>query len=65
MKDVKERIAFLGLLYPCLCIHVMQEKLMHKEQIRYMNECRLLEDDYQMYSFYVHGWLLPWLNQKR
>ena len=32
---------------------------------RYMLQCKQLEDEYEKYSLYVHGYFLPWLQQQR
>ena len=31
---------------------------------QYMQECKMYEDDPYKYSFYVHGYLIPWFEQQ-
>ena len=38
---------------------------MHKEVEEYMDICKSYENDYKMYSLYVHGYWLPYVEQQK
>ena len=59
--DSEKRIEFLSQEYPGLYLYVMKERGMHKEVNDYMEKCKLLKDSYEKYSFFVHGYFLPYL----
>ena len=61
MLDFDERIEYLGQHYPCLCIFVLKKRGMDKALKKYMEDCKLYENDHEKYSLYVHGWFLPWI----
>ena len=66
LKTLKEfktdwgRLDFLGREYPSLCAFIMKKRGMKEGLTRYMEDCKKLEYKFERYSFYVHGWLMPW-----
>ena len=61
MSSLEERLDFLGLQFPSLLICVLKNRGNEKEIAEYMEDCKKLENDYEKYSQYVHGYWLPWL----
>ena len=59
--DSEKRIEFLSQEYPGLYLYVMKERGMRKEANDYMEQCKLLRDSHEQYSFFVHGYFLPYL----
>ena len=51
--------------YPGLYIFILQDLQKFTELEIYMNECKKCELDSMNYCFYVHGFLIPWLQQER
>ena len=57
---------WLKLNYPSLALFIMKEMDCLKELMEYQKFCKDCEfGDYLSYSLYIHGWLLPWLDEQR
>ena len=61
----EEKVDYLGNEYPCLCIHLLKQRGMQKRLKQYMDKSFDYQYDCKNYSHYVHGFLLPWLEQLR
>ena len=61
MKNNNERLALLGADYPSLFVYVTQELGMRNTLAEYKRRCKSFKNNYEMYSFYVHGYFLPYL----
>ena len=57
---------WLKLNYPSLALFIMKEMDCLKELMEYQKFCKDCEfGDYLNYSLYIHGWLIPWLDEQR
>ena len=71
LKDLEQRdlfedkMSYLELRYPCLSVYVKKKLGMKEDLRRYMENCRKLEKDYEQYSWYLHGYFIPWLEEQR
>ena len=63
MPTNKDRIGYLGVWYPCLCIFILKKRGMNTEGRAYMERCKNFEYDYDesKYSLYVYGYWIPYL----
>ena len=59
------RIDFLKQNYPAAALMVLQCLDKEIEAEVYMKNCKKAERDVRNYSYYVHGYLLPWLQKQR
>ena len=64
-KKEKDKINLLWARYPSLHIYVLRALNRHSEVQKYMKECKEDGSYYDEYSFYVHAYLIPFLDQKR
>ena len=46
-------------------IFILRKRGFYDDIHKYLEECREHEDKIQTYSFYVHGFLLPWFQEQR
>ena len=58
-------MTFLSQFYPGLYIFILQKLNMPTRQKHYMEVCKGYENDPVKYSLYIHGYIYPWLNNKR
>ena len=59
MKNNNERLALLGADYPSLFVYVSTEMKLKNVLAVYKKRCKSFKNNFEMYSFYVHGYLLP------
>ena len=56
---------YLSCAYPSLYIHLLGF-LDEPDRIElYMAKCKQLENDRKIFTLYIHGYFLPWLDQQR
>ena len=65
MNSSRERIEIFKKKYPCLYIFILSSNRKRVALTRYMEECKKEEDDFLNYTLYIHGYLLPWLEELR
>ena len=52
---------FYPSLYICVLQHLKRKDLLDK----YMQECKEYINDSKKYSLFIHGYLIPWVDQQR
>ena len=60
-RNDTERLEWLGFKYPCLFLHVADCLGMERELQEYKERCKEYETDCRYYSYYVHGYFIPWV----
>ena len=61
----QEQMNHLKKYYPSLAIYIFKHYRRIDLAYKYQNECKEYENDSFKYCYYVHGWLIPWLRQKK
>ena len=60
-----QKLKHLESNYPCLYIAVLKKIGRHDKVEAFMHKCKRYENDCKNYSWYVHGYWLPWLDYQR
>ena len=64
-KDEKNKLRLIWGRYPSLHIYILQAMNKHSEAQKYMRQCKQDESYHDEYSFYVHAYWMPFLDQQR
>ena len=51
--------------YPCLYMFLMKYLNRDRELKEYIDLCETFQHDRKKYTYYVHGYFLPWLDKQR
>ena len=61
----RERIEYLGRTHPSVCIFILTRLDMNQYLTDYKDFCKSKEDNPEDYFYYVHGYILPILQNMR
>ena len=61
----KRCMRYLEKRYPCIAIWIYERLKFHHAIRRYMNDCKKYEEDPFNYTLYVHGYLIPHIDEMR
>ena len=64
-SNQKEKLEYLSHSYPCLYIFILKELNFTEKLEHYKLKCKGLEEVNHQYSLYVHGFLIPYLEELR
>merc|ERR1719266_496386 len=63
MQTSTKHLAYLREKYLAMYLFIMTKKGMKEEMENYQVECKALEDDWENFSSYVHGYWLPYIQK--
>ena len=56
------KLKFLMQSYPSLAVMVLKKMGRHSDAEKFIQKCKEYEHDYQNYTYYIFGYLIPWLD---